>query len=146
MIKQEYAFVEDFVQEIKLAKVQKVFYFIDFAQQPITKPAERTLPDGTTERINLNGMRMTATILMTAVTPQTLDEKQSNLERQMVLAGNPIHFVFNSVLVSRDCFDDKEYTAFGEEVKAAREGALEPVQKNTNALLISGKVGADIAE
>ena len=141
MLRQTYDDVEDFSREVKNAKVQKVFFKIDTGQQAIKAPGKRTLADGTTEGIELEGIRLTATMVITAITPQAVDEKQTQLERQMILAGNPIQFVHATNLVMKDCFEDADFNAFSEEVKVAKEMVLGNVQKIANVLLFMGTVG-----
>lgn len=141
MLRQMYDDVEDFSREVKNAKVQKVFFKIDTSQQPIKAPGKRTLPDGTTEGIEIDGIRLTAGIIITAVTPQVVDEKQTQLERQMILAGNPIQFIHAETLAIKDCFEDADFNAFSEEVKVAKETTLGNVQKIANVLLFMGTVG-----
>jgi hypothetical protein len=141
MLRQMYDDVEDFSREVKNAKVQKVFFKIDTAQQPIRAPVKKTLPDGTQEDAEVEGIRLTASIIISAVTPQVVDEKQTQLERQMILAGNPIQFLHATTLVVKDCFEDADFNAFAEEVKVAKETVLGNVQKIANVLLFMGTVG-----
>ena len=141
MLRQMYDDVEDFSREVKNAKVQKVFFKIDTSQQPIKAPGKRTLPDGTTEGVEMEGNRLTAAMIITAITPQNVDEKQTQLERSMILAGNPIQFVHATNLVVKDCFEDADFNAFTDEVTVAKETVLGNVQKIANVLLFMGTVG-----
>lgn len=139
MLRQTYESVEDFSREIKLAKVQKVFFQVGVSQQEIRLDGQ--LPDGTIEKGSIPGLRMTAQIVLTAITPQTIDDKQTQLERQLILAGNPIQFVFSAPLAVKDCGDEKDFNDFNEQTKQARDNVLSEVQKIANVLLFSGAVG-----
>ena len=141
MLKQNHEDREDFAREAKNAKVQKVFFRVETGQQPIKAPFKQSLPDGTQEVVERDGIRLISTITLTAVTPHAIDEKQTQLERQMILAGNQIQFIHTSNLAAKDCFDDEDFTAFTEEVKNAKELVLGDVQKVANVILFPGTTG-----
>jgi hypothetical protein len=140
-IRQTYESIEDFAREVKMAKVQKAWFTIQTAQTEIAVPVSNQLPDGTVETKNARGVRLISTVVITAMSPTVLDEKQTQLEKQMILAGIPIQFVYSAPIAAKDCIRDSDFETFNKELAEAKESVLGDIMKIANVLLFPGSVG-----
>lgn len=140
-IRQTYESVEDFAREVKMAKVMKAWFTIQTAQQEIPVQVQEQLQDGTIVTKTGKGLRLVATVVITAMSPTTLDEKQTALEKQMILAGIPTQFVYSAPIAAKDCTRDADFEAFNKELAEAKEMVLGDIMKIANVLLFPGSVG-----
>ena len=141
-IRQNYESVEDFAREIKLAKVTKTFFTIPTpTQQEVAVPVREQLADGTIDNKQGRALRLTASMVLTAMSPTVLDEKQTQLEKQMILAGIPTQFVYTTPIADKVCMQEADFDAFQREVEAAKESILSDIMKIANVVLYPGSVG-----
>lgn len=128
-----YESLEDFSNEIKVAKVQKVFFQIGVTQQEIEVQGKVALPDGTESIEKMTGLKLSATITLSAVAYAPLVIGDIGII-------TPMHYVFSQSIGSKDCIEEADFEAFNAGIKKARDDALEQVQKKTNVLLFPGTI------
>lgn len=140
-IRQTYESMEDFAREIKKAKVQRAFFKIDTSQQEIAIPVSAPTEDGTTETKNVRGIRIVSTLVVTAMSPTELEEKQTQLEKQMILAGIPVQYVFEAPIAAKDCATNADFEIYNKELADAKENVLGQLMNFATVVLFPGSVG-----
>lgn len=130
--------LEDFAQELKVAKAKKAWFRISNEQTEIKRAHNVALEDGTKERQVLPGVKYTAKITLTAfgyLNPSELDQKTMGASLNPPKPDSQLVFV--APIAQKDCFvdpstgslDAEEVAAFDKEVETNWKAVISEVKK-----------------
>lgn len=134
LLKQYIEDIEMFADEIKAAKVIKVFYFVNITSEKIVGNIPTQESDGTRSGTQqVQGSRMVANMQLTALAPLTIMNGQ-------IIPGDRAYLVSNQFLAEGNCFTKEDDEAFNAAVLESRNGVLDKIKDKVANNIFPGQI------